>query len=195
MSFTERHFDELRAFYDDFEQARAALPQPKRSCGSCGKCCESPVFMTLSDLEFEYAMRAARAQHLPIEVHFENIEDTHVKGRNDKRVGFDYWACPFYSKSQGCRIYEHSPLACRVFGPWSQEPIPWKFCVYVDSVRVYKSPSELPLWERFITLLRDSGAQRGYIYPDQTLYYRPAVELLLGIELPWSPWRNLRLDF
>jgi len=93
---------------------------------------------------------------------------------------------------RGCTVYAGRPLACRVFGPMSQERIEWEFCSYQDTSRVYSSPGEIPLWDRYLELVRDS--ERGYVFPDQVQFERPALEMLLGFDNPAPRQPRISLD-
>lgn len=177
----------LTAFYEAFDKEIDKLPRPHGSCAGCGRCCVGPpLYMTCSALEFEHALR--RATGSP-RVHFEAVSE----GRPDKRLAFRTWTCPFYSHDTGCTVYHGRPLACRVFGPMSRQRIWWDFCVYQATSKVYEAPQEIPLWAEYEALVRDAGPTRGYVYPDQILYERPAVELLMNMPNPLAPLMNLRI--
>src|ERR1700759_2081801 len=94
----EKLFDELRQLYDDFDEQTRDLPAPHGSCAGCGRCCISPpLYMTLSDLEYAYAMQYVEQNNLGHQVHFEEAAP-------DRRHAFSSWTCPFYSHSAGCTV-------------------------------------------------------------------------------------------
>ncbi|MHB2015639.1 MAG: YkgJ family cysteine cluster protein [Candidatus Xenobia bacterium] len=174
---------DLQQFYADFAEQKLA----KAECGSCNWCCHGPpVYMTCSDLEFALLQRAVPHRR----VHFEPID----KARPDKRHAFRRWTCPLWSPTRGCTVYESRPFACRVFGPMRPETIEYDDCAY-KSPRRYREAAEIPLWDRYLALLSRYPAQRGYVFPDSILHPRPAVELLMGHEMPDAPMQMIRLPF
>lgn len=178
----------LRRLYDDFEEAAAGPPAASGSCAGCGRCCTGPpLYMTCTDLEFAYAMQEAGCQRLGHQAHFEEASP-------DRRHAFASWTCPFYSHADGCTVYASRPLACRVFGRYARERIPWDHCGYRDVARLYADPRSIPLYGAYLELLSRYPAHRGYVFPDGLPYTRPAVELLLGVMLPWAPMENVRID-
>jgi len=157
-----------------------------RDCGSCHRCCVGPpLYMTCTRLEYDHALTALTeaAQRL---VTFKELR----RDAPDERLAFRHWTCPFYSAERGCTVYGKRPLACRVFGPYSREPIPFP-CVYEDASVHYESPGELPLWDAYSGLTAHSP--RGYVFPTQLQFERPGVELLLGVPNDEGPLSRLRI--
>ena len=180
-------FDELGRIYQAFDDATRGLPAPQGSCAGCGRCCVGPpLYMTCSDLELAYAMSGPEAACLGRHVRFEEAAP-------DRRHAYASWTCPFYSQADGCRVYDRRPFACRVFGRYARQPIEWEGCAWKDSAQPYTSARELPLYEQYLALLARYPAHRGYPYPAALPYTRPAVELLLGAVLPWSPALHPRI--
>lgn len=174
-------FSELQQLYDAFEQETRDLPEPRGSCAGCGRCCEGPpLYMTCSDLEYAYAMSTPALGRVGTQSRF----DEHAP---DRRHAFSRFTCPFYSQASGCTVYARRPFACRVFGRYARQPIEWDFCVYRETARPYADASEVPLYDRYRELMGRYPAHRGYVYPTAMPYTRPAVEMLLGETLPWSP--------
>jgi Fe-S-cluster containining protein len=177
-------FSRLHGFYRDLEEALEDGPQPKGSCAGCNRCCVGPpLFMTCSDLEYDYALQTLADGGRPPGVGFEVLSPENP----DKRKVFRKWACPFFSeRAGGCTVYTHRPYACRIFGPFAQTPIWWDFCAYQESSRIYRKPEEIPLWDSFADLIRSYRARWGYIFP-QPLRYREGSEDL--VEAPTASSR------
>jgi Fe-S-cluster containining protein len=185
----EHLFPELEAFYEDFTRELRNLHLEEADCGQCGRCCESPPFlMTCSDLEFSRLERFIEQEGMEYRLHFIPLQGDEP----DRRTVWARWRCPLYAAGKGCVVYPVRPLSCRVFGPLAQGPIEFDFCVFKNP-RIYETPLEIPLWENYARILRKYPFRRGYIFPDQTLYAAPILELLMGYQLPWSYMNNLAL--
>lgn len=180
-------FEDLGRLYEAFDEQTRHLPAPRGSCAGCGRCCTGPpMYMTCSDLELAYAMSTPEAAPLGARVRFETTSP-------DRRHAFTEWTCPFYSQAAGCTVYARRPFACRVFGRYARMPIEWDFCVYRETAHPYAAAAELPLYHDYIALLARYPAHRGYPFLDGLPYTRPAVEMLLGTLLPWSPAFRTRI--
>lgn len=142
--------------------------------------------MTCSDLEFAYAQSTPHVGRVGARARF-------VEAAPDRRHAYTRFTCPFYSQASGCTVYERRPFACRIWGRYARQPIAWDECVYQDSARHYDSANELPMYREYLALLSRYPAHRGYPFPDPLPYTRPAVELLLGTLLPWSPVLHARI--
>jgi Fe-S-cluster containining protein len=182
-------FPQLRQFYEDFALKVREMNLEEADCGDCGRCCESPPFlMTTSDLEYHHIQQFIKESGLPYRVHFRVITDEEP----DRREAYLNWTCPFYTRYRGCTIYPVRPFACRIFGPLAQEPIDFEGCAFKNP-QIYSIPPEIPLWDRYAGILRQYDFKRGYIFPDQTLFTAPGLQLLMGFPIPWSQWKALAL--
>lgn len=185
----EALYPELAAFFDDFTRELKSLRLEEADCGGCGRCCESPPFlMTCSDLEFAYIQRYLAGQGIESRLHFVPVTGDDP----DQRTAYARWRCPLYVTGTGCAVYPVRPLSCRVFGPLSQDAIEFDFCAFKNP-KIYETPLEIPLWESYAKILRKYPFKRGYIFPDQSRYVAPVLELLMGYDLPWAYARNLSL--
>ena len=137
----------------------------KQDCGKCYQCCATPFLMTCSDLEAEIIFRYIRENNLPLNLHFEVLEDE----EKDKRLPFDFWVCPLYDPVKvRCLVYEVRPFSCRVVGPFRSAPELLPACSYKNPF-IYETPLDIPGWDKYSAILRQYDFKRGYIFPDDVL--------------------------
>ena len=100
-------------------------------CKRCGTCCEKggPALHTQDlpliekgFLSFDniISIRSGELAHDPVSNSIEPVKVELLKIRGIK----DSWACIFYDKAgNGCSIYDHRPIACKVLKCWDTDDI------------------------------------------------------------------------
>ncbi|MCK5836721.1 MAG: YkgJ family cysteine cluster protein [Desulfobacula sp.] len=103
----------------------------QNECKRCGTCCEKggPALHTQDlpliekgFLSFEkfITIRKGELVHDPVSNSIEPVKKEFLKIRGIKNS----WACLFYDKtSNGCTIYDHRPLACKILKCWDTHDI------------------------------------------------------------------------
>ena len=103
----------------------------QNECKRCGTCCENggPALHTQDlpliekrVLSFEkiITIRNGELAHNPVSNSIEPVSTELLKIRGIK----DSWACFFYDKTRnGCTIYNHRPIACKVLKCWDTDDI------------------------------------------------------------------------
>ncbi len=178
--------DALELLYADIDRHTSSRPVTG-SCAGCGRCCVGPpLYMTCSDLEFEYACAHATRNGRGTEVRFEQAGP-------DRRHVYRSFTCPWYRLHVGCTVHAARPFACRLFGSYSRVPIPWDFCVFQETSTVCRDEHEIPFFQRYQALLARYPARRGYVLPKLDAYPMPILELLAELPLPWSSVHNPRI--
>lgn len=156
-------FSDLREFYRRLDEI---LPRPDLSagpgsnpCGSCGDCCR--WFFYLSRHEWDFLASGLEDLGEPDLARFQ-VANT---PEQDERLGLPEWRCPLYREGQGCLVYHHRPLACRLAGP--HLPVLSKLpdhCIFTRPIR-YSTVEEIPLWEEYVRVLRRHPSPPGYLAP------------------------------
>ena len=103
----------------------------QNECKRCGTCCEKggPALHTQDlfliekgFLSFDkiITIRSGELAHDPVLNSVEPVKTELLKIRGIK----DSWVCIFYDRSRnGCRIYDHRPLACKILKCWDTDDI------------------------------------------------------------------------
>lgn len=155
----EDYLMKLAEFYDSLEKY---FP-PENKCNHCGLCCHDPCRNVVHRLEYELIDAYTSENYGENPVDFEVLNDESM----DKRDLFGAWRCPYYNDEYRCLIYEVRPFACRVFGHFPVQPIPFEECSFKDDP-VFDSPEELPFaqeYTEFKNMLKDYSPDFGYFFP------------------------------
>ncbi|MCD4784367.1 MAG: YkgJ family cysteine cluster protein [Candidatus Eremiobacteraeota bacterium] len=183
----------LKKFFEDLEKHLSGLKSGNVECWQCGSCCFSHCLrMTMSNLEFELIRNYMEEKNIPKRVHFEPMDDRHL----DKREGFSFWPCPML-KNEGCIIHPVRPLACRLFGYYRSNENPEvgeRSCAFTDPI-FFEIPPDLPFWEEYASILRETDFKMGYIFPDSLLYAYPILEVLTDFPGPLKRWTAVDIGF
>lgn len=103
----------------------------QNECKRCGTCCEKggPALHTqdlpliekgLLSFESFITIRKGEFVHDPVSNSIKPVKKELLKIRGIK----DSWACNFYDKTRnGCTIYNHRPLACKILKCWDTDDI------------------------------------------------------------------------